>query len=180
MKRMSLSALAIAVALCAAVPVRAQLIARTEGFRFGLGLGATMPMGDYGKADKMGINILGVFETPLGQSPFYLRLDGLYSTTAHDGVSGNTSILGATASALYHFSAPQATARPYVLGGLGIYNVDPGVASSETKIGFGLGGGVTFDLGGLNAFAEARYMSIQTSGSSVTLVPITVGLMFGY
>ena len=179
MKRMSLSALATAVALCAAVPLRAQLIARSEGFRFGLGLGATMPMGDYGNADKMGINILGVFETPLGESPLYLRVDGLYSTTAHKGGSGNTSILGATASALYHFSAPQATARPYVLGGLGIFNFDAG-AGSQTKIGISFGGGVTFDLGGLNAFAEARYMSIQTSGASATLVPITVGLMFGY
>jgi hypothetical protein len=179
MKRMSLSALAVAVALCAAVPLRAQLIQRTEGFRFGLGLGATLPMGDYGTADKMGLNILGVFEMPLGNSPLYLRLDGLYSTTAHDGVSGNTSILGATASALYHFSAPAAQARPYLLGGLGIYNFDPG-PSSQTKIGYALGGGVTFDLGGLNAFAEARYVSIQTSGPSTTLVPLTVGLMFGY
>jgi hypothetical protein len=179
MKRMSLSVFAIAVALCATVPLRAQLIARSEGFRFGLGLGATKPMGDYGKLDKMGINILGVFETPLGQSPVYLRVDGLYSTTAHNGVSGNTSILGATASALYHFSAPQADARPYILGGLGIYNFDAG-AGSETKIGYALGGGVTFTLGGLNAFAEARYVSIQTSGSSATLVPVTIGLMFGY
>lgn len=179
MKRMSLSALAIAVAMCATVPLRAQLIQRTEGFRFGLGLGATMPMGDYGNLDKMGLNILGVFETPLGQSPLYLRIDGLYSSTAHEGTSGSTSILGGTVSALYHFSAPQATARPYALGGLGIYQFDPG-ASAETKIGFALGGGVTFNLGGLNAFAEARYISINTSGSSATLVPITVGLMFGY
>jgi hypothetical protein len=179
MKRMSLSALTIAVALCAAIPLRAQLIQRAEGFRFGLGLGATMPMGDYGDLDKMGINILGVFETPLGQSPLYLRVDGLYSSTAHEGGSGSTSILGGTASALYHFSAPQATARPYALGGVGIYNVDPG-GGSETKIGFGLGGGVTFNLAGFNAFAEARYLSINTSGFSFTLVPITVGLMFGY
>jgi hypothetical protein len=179
MKRMFLSVFAVAGALCAAMPLCAQLIARTEGFRFGLGLGATMPMGDYGDLDKMGINILGVFETPLGQSPLYLRVDGLYSSTAHEVGSGSTSILGGTASALYHFSAPQATARPYALGGVGIYNVDPGGAA-ETKIGLGLGGGVTFDLGGLNAFAEARYVSISTSGSSVTLVPISVGLMFGY
>lgn len=179
MKRMSLSALVVAVALCAAIPLRAQLIPRTEGFRFGLGLGATFPMGDYGTADKMGINILGIFETPLAHSPLYLRIDGIYSTTAHDGTSGTTGILGGTASALYHFSAPNAQARPYVLGGLGIYNVDPG-PGSETKIGYAFGGGVTFNLGGLNAFAEARYASVQTSISSTTFVPLTVGLMFGY
>ena len=145
MKRMSLSALVVAVALCAAIPLRAQLIQRSEGFRFGLGLGATFPMGSYGDADKMGINILGVFETPLANSPLYLRVDGIYSSTAHDGASGTTGILGGTASALYHFSAPNAQARPYLLGGLGIYNVDPG-AGSETKIGYAFGGGVSFNI----------------------------------
>jgi opacity protein-like surface antigen len=179
MKRTSLGALAVAIALCAAMPLRAQLIQRTEGFRFGLGLGATLPMGDYGDLDKMGINILGVFETPIANSPLYLRADGIYSSTSHDGSSGSTGILGGTASALYHFSAPAAQARPYVLGGLGIYNVDPG-SGSQTKIGYGLGGGVTFNIGGLSAFAEARYVSVQTSPSSITFVPLTVGLMFGY
>jgi hypothetical protein len=181
MKRTSLSALAVAVALCAAMPLRAQLYPASEGFRFGLGVGATQPLGEYGDFDKMGINLLGIFETPLAGSPLYLRIDGIYSTTAHEGTgaTGNTAILGGNASALYHFSAPNAQARPYALGGLGIYNVDDGV-DTETKIGIGVGGGVTFGLGGLNAFAEARYVSIQTSGSSTTLLPLTVGLLFGY
>jgi hypothetical protein len=179
MKRTSLGALAVAIALCAAIPLRAQLIQRAEGFRFGLGLGATLPTSDYGTSDKMGINILGVFETPLANSPLYLRADGIYSSTSHKGTTGTTGILGLTGSALYHFSAPAAQARPYILGGLGIYNVDFG-PSSQTKIGYALGGGVTFNVGGFNAFAEARYSSVQTSGSSTTFFPLTVGLMFGY
>jgi hypothetical protein len=179
MKRTSLGALAVAIALCAAIPLRAQLIQRSEGFRFGLGLGATVPMGDYGNLDKMGINILGVFEQPLANSPLYLRVDGIYSSTSHDGASGTTGILGGTVSALYHLSAPRAQARPYVLGGLGIYNVDFGTGS-QTKIGYALGGGITFNLGGLNAFAEARYVSVKTSSFTTTFVPVTVGLMFGY
>jgi len=179
MKRIPLSAFAVAVALCAAMPLRAQLMPRTEGFRFGLGVGASMPIGDYGDSDKMGVNLLGVFETPLANSPLYLRVDGLYSSTSHDGIDGSTSILGGTASALYHFSAPAATARPYALAGLGIYNVDGG-ADSETKVGIGIGGGVTFTLGGLDAFAEARYVSVLTSNVSTTFVPLTFGLLFGY
>lgn len=181
MTRKVLGVLSVAIALAAAPSLHGQLMARTEGFRFGLGVGPSLPMGDFGDVDKMGINILGVFETPLANSPLYLRVDGLYSSTAHDGTgaSGSTSILGGTASALYHFSAPAATARPYALAGLGIYNVDPG-AGSETKIGIGVGGGVTFNLAGFNAFAEARYLSVQTSGSSTTFVPLTVGLLFGY
>jgi hypothetical protein len=181
MKRMPFSALAVAVALCAAMPLRAQLTPPAEGFRFGLGLGATQPLGDYGDLDKVGINLLGIFETPIANGPLYLRIDGIYSSTAHKdtGATGNTSILGGNASALYHFSAPNAEARPYALAGLGIYNVDPG-ADSETKIGLGVGGGVTFSLAGLNAFAEARYVSVQTSGLSTTFIPLTIGLLFGY
>jgi hypothetical protein len=175
-----LGALTVAAALCATVPLHAQLIERGEGFRFGLGVGATMPTGDFGTADKMGVNILGVFEAPLANSPLYLRVDGLYSSTAHEVGSGNTSLLGATVNALYHFSAPNASARPYALGGLGLYNADFGVGESQTKLSFGAGGGVTFNLAGFSAFAEARYMSIQTSGASTSFIPISVGLMFGY
>jgi hypothetical protein len=181
MKRISLSGIAVAVLLCAAMPLCAQVSPPSESFRFGLGLGATQPLGDYGDFDKMGINLLGIFETPVSNGPLYLRLDGIYSSTAHEGTgaAGSTSILGGNASALYHFSAPNAQARPYVLAGLGIYNVDFG-ADSETKIGLGFGGGVTFSLAGLNAFAEARYVNVKTSGSSTTFVPLTVGLLFGY
>jgi opacity protein-like surface antigen len=179
MRRMSLGALTVAAALCTAVPLRAQLIERTEGFRFGLGAGVSLPIGNFGDADKMGVNVLGVFEAPLANSPLYLRADGVYSSTSHDAGSGSTGILGGTVSALYHFSAPRATARPYVLGGLGIYNVDfsPG---SQTKIGYAFGGGVIFNLSGFNAFAEGRYISVQTSGSSISFIPLSVGLMFGY
>src|SRR5436190_3682378 len=103
MKRMSLSALAIAFALGAAMPLRAQVVEPSEGFRFGLGVGATMPMGDYADLDKMGLNLLGVFEMPFSNSPLYLRVDGIYSSTSHEGSDGSTGILGANASALYHF-----------------------------------------------------------------------------
>jgi len=177
MTRMSFGALALALGLSATPALRAQQ-QPTEGTRFGLGIGASLPMGDYATADKMGLNLLGLLQTPIAGSALHLRVDGLYSSTAHKVGTGNTSILGGTVSALYHFSAPAAEARPYLLGGLGIYNVSAG--ASQTKIGFALGGGVLFGLGGFNAFAEARYVSVQKSGSSLTFVPLSVGLMFGY
>ncbi|MEX2156982.1 MAG: outer membrane beta-barrel protein [Gemmatimonadales bacterium] len=180
MTRKSFGALALALGVCATTALHAQVRQPTEGTRFGLGVGATMPVGDYGDADKMGLNVLGVLQFSLAETtPVHLRVDGIYSSTAHDGVSGSTSILGGNVSALYHFSAPAATARPYILGGLGFYNVEA-FGDSESKIGFGFGGGVLFGLGGFNAFAEARYLSIQTSLASTTFVPLTVGLMFGY
>ena len=178
MKRIHFGTLALAVGLCAAPALRAQ-VQPTEGVRFGLGLGATMPIGDYGDLDKMGYHILGVLQMPLAGSPVHLRFDAMYGQTGHDVGSGNTALLGGTVDVLYHLGARAASTRPYVLGGLGFYNVDGG-AGSQTKIAFGFGGGVLFGLGGFNAFAEARYMSVQTSGTSLTFVPITIGLMFGY
>lgn len=180
MTRMSFGALALALGLCATTALRAQQRQPTEGTRFGLGVGATLPMGDYGDQDKLGVNVLGVLQFSLASTtPIHLRVDGIYSSTAHDVASGSTSILGGNVSLLYHFGAPAATARPYVLGGLGFYNVEA-FGNSETKVGFGFGGGVLFGLAGFNAFAEARYLSVQTSVSSTTFVPLTVGLMFGY
>jgi len=179
MTRMSFGALALALGLCTTTALRAQQRQPTEGTRFGLGVGPTFPMGNYGDVDKMGVNLLGVVQFSLASTtPVHLRVDGIYSSTSHDAGSGSTSILGGNVSLLYHFGAPRAPARPYVLGGLGFYNVDA-FGSSETKIGFGFGGGVLFGLGAFNAFAEARYLSVQTSGSSITFVPLTVGLMFG-
>jgi hypothetical protein len=31
----------------------------------------------------------------------------------------------------------------------------------------------------MHAFLEGRYMSVQTSGSSLNFLPITLGLLFG-
>jgi hypothetical protein len=61
---------------------------------------------------------------------------------------------------------------------LGVYNFDGG-GGSETKLAFGAGGGILFSIGTMHAFLEGRYMSVQTSGSSLTFLPVTLGLMFG-
>ncbi len=176
MKRVHLGALSLALGLLAAPTLRAQS-QPTEGIRFGFGFGATLPMSDYGNVDKMGYHVLGALQMPISASPVHLRVDVMYSQTSHDVGSGNTTLFGGTVDALYHLGDRAASARPYILGGLGLYNVD-GLGPSQSKLAFGFGGGFLFGLSGLNAFVEARYMSVQTSGSSLTFVPITVGLMF--
>jgi hypothetical protein len=176
MKRMHIGTLALAVALCAAPALRAQR-QPTEGIRFGFGVGPTLPIGNFGDADKMGYHILGAIQLPIRSSPVHLRIDVLYGQTSHKVGSGSTALLGATVDALYHLGDRASSARPYILGGLGLYNVDAG-GNTQSKIAYGFGGGFLFGLSGLNAFVEARYMSVQTSGSSLSFVPITVGLMF--
>jgi len=176
MKRMHIGSLALALTLCATPALRAQR-QPTEGIRFGFGVGPTLPIGTFGDVDKMGYHILGALQMPISGSPVHLRVDVLYGKTSHKVGGGSTTLFGGTVDALYHLGHRAATARPYILGGLGLYNVDAG-GPTQSKIAYGFGGGLLFGLSGLNAFVEARYMSVQTSGSSLSFVPITIGLMF--
>lgn len=180
MKRYRLGSLVLALGLCAAPMLHAQS-QPTEGIRFGVGGGLTLPMGNYADVDKAGWHLLGLIQFPISHSPIHLRFDAMYGQTSHKSGfgSGNTTLTGATGDLLYHLGEPAAKVRPYVLGGLGFYNVDFGGGSSQSKLAFGFGGGILFGVGTMHAFLEGRYMSVQTSGSSLNFVPISLGVMFG-
>jgi hypothetical protein len=177
MKRVRLGILAIVLVVFATPGLGAQA-QPTEGIRFGVGGGLTMPIGTYGDFDKAGWHALGVLQFPIGQAPLHGRVDAMYGQTSHDVGSGSTTLTGATGDILYHIGDRAASVRPYILGGLGFYNVDFGGAS-ESKFAFGAGGGILFSIGTMHAFLEGRYMSVQTSGSSLNFLPITLGLLFG-
>jgi len=179
MSRLCLTVLALALATVAAPTLRAQDHQPTEGIRFGVGGGLLIPTGDYGKADQTGWHVLGLIQLPISGSSVHLRFDGLYGSTSHQSGfgSGKTTLAGGTADLLLHLGSRASSVRPYVLGGVGLFHISDG--ASESKFGFGLGGGILFGLGTMHAFLEARYLSVQTSGSSLTFAPITAGLMFG-
>jgi len=85
---------------------------------------------------------------------------------------------------VYAFGQTASSARPYILAGLGYYNVKvsvTGASVSESKIGFGGGAGVAFKVGtgGTRVFVEGKYMSVSTSGTKTTFLPIRVGVRFG-
>jgi hypothetical protein len=178
MKRVRLGILALALGLFATPALQGQHAQPTEGVRFGVGGGVILPMGNYGDFDKAGWHVMGLIQLPIAQSPIHLRFDALYGATSHKGGgSGSTKLTGGTADLLYHLGDRRSSVRPYVMGGLGFFNVSDG--SSTTKFAFGLGGGILFGVGTMHAFLETRYMSIQTSGSSLTFLPISLGVMFG-
>jgi hypothetical protein len=178
MQRIRLGILALALGLTATPVLGAQQTQPTEGIRFGVGGGLTLPMGNYADFDKAGWHVMGLIQFPISQSPVHARFDAMYGQTSHDVGSGNTTLTGATGDLLYHLGNRASTVRPYVLGGLGFYNVDV-AGTSESKLAFGLGGGILFSIGTMHAFLEGRYMSVQTSGSSLTFLPVSLGLMFG-
>jgi len=155
-----------------------------QGVRIGLGGGLLLPMGDYKTADKTGW-IAGVDVTDwLTGGSFGIRVEGSYSQTSHKaGTSGNSKIIGGMGDAVYAFGTSGASMRPYLLAGVGFYNVKftgTGTSVSESKVGFGGGAGVAFKVGtgGSRIFVEGKYVSVSTSGSSTTFLPVRAGIRF--
>lgn len=173
MKRTLLAGLAVGCLTVVAVP---QLSA--QGLRWGVNAGALMPLGDYNTFDKPGWIVGGGATYWLPGGTLGVRGDVSYSTTKHDGAPGETKIVGGMASVVYGLGPITASARPFVTGGLGMYNVDGG--GSETKIAFGVGAGFAFKLGtgGMRGVIATRFTSISTN-PTVTYLPITFGLTFG-
>ena len=107
------------------------------------------------------------------------KLESLLAVKVFE-IKGRKAVLTPTGDLLYHLGDRAASVRPYILGGLGVYNADfGGAGNSSTKFAFGFGGGILFGIGTMHAFLEGRYISVQTSGSSLNFVPISLGIMFG-
>ena len=159
-----------------------------QGVRFGIGGGLVMPTGDYKTADKMGFLIGADATYWLMGAPVGIRLDAQYSQTSHkNGVDGNSKIIGGLAEVVYAFGTDKAQIRPYILGGIGMFNVKVTVPSasfdtSVTKVGFGGGAGLAFKMGagGTRFFVEGKFVTVSTGGgSNTTFLPIRAGFRFG-
>jgi opacity protein-like surface antigen len=114
-----------------------------------------------------------------------IRGEATYSQTSEaSGVTAHsTKMLGGMASVVYAFGKGSDPIRPYVLGGLGFYNVKvdvSGVSGSSTKIGFGGGAGAAFKVGtgGTRIFVEGKYVHLSVSGANLSSIPIRAGIRF--
>src|SRR5207245_11299200 len=122
--------------------------AQAPSVRFGLGGGATAPVGDYKDAGKSRWHGLGMVQLALPALPVEIRVDGLYGRTTHKDISGtavpgSTKLYGGLANVVYSIG-PDVMMRPYVLGGIGIYHVTvgvPGDKGDETTFAVRVGGG---------------------------------------
>ena len=160
-----------------------------QGVRLGLGGGLISPLSDYKDVDKVGwhATVNATFAIPL--SPVGIRVDGLYGQTSPKDigttpVDGKTKLIGGLANVVYKIPVPAPMVKPYLLGGVGVYNQKVTIPSasfdtSETKFAWDLGGGASFGAGPASFFVEIRYVSIQESGGSTKFVPITAGVTFG-
>ncbi|MBU8933539.1 MAG: outer membrane beta-barrel protein [candidate division Zixibacteria bacterium] len=106
-----------------------------------------------------------------------------------DGLDMQALLIGADVRVA--LGVPTASARPYLLGELGMGTISFSdvtgagetipVGLDETKMYIGLGGGLEFASSpSTKFFFQFRYISITTSGEATTFIPITAGVAIGF
>jgi len=165
-------------------------------FKLGGALGATIPLGDFSDGADLGFHLGGLIEYKPESVPVNLRgeityhrnglKDDFFSEIPGVGnVDGNFSMINFVGNAVIPFGDAAATARPYAIGGLGVYRLKASaefggidISDSNTKFGINVGGGFTFNLSGFETFIEARFHSVFTEDSNTNFIPISFGFKF--
>lgn len=173
MKR--IACLALSVLFISAVPAAAQSIF--------FGVGPSFPSGDYGDYAKTGFMIAGgVTYELVPQLSVYG--EGFWGQNDHETEGDKTNPSGIMGGLIYGFMGQDAMVSPYVFGGAGLmthaYASDTFENSSDSAFGFQGGAGVGFGLGGLEAFAEGRYMSASFDSETTAFVGVLLGLTFNF
>lgn len=169
--------------------------ARAQGAEFSLGGGASIPLSTFGDFAKTGFNGMVAVSFAPSSFPLGIQIDGMYQRLKNEDIipGGRSSqIIQGTGNLLYKFkTSEESTFRPYIIGGVGIYNfkqvsgndvAGPGVGNTgNTGTDFGLNGGAGFDFkaGAIGLFLEGRFHNVFTSGEDTKFIPITVGVRFG-
>jgi hypothetical protein len=167
-----------------------------QGVEFALGGGLGIPLSDFDDEAKLGWHGLAELSFVPEGWPVGIQIDGAYQQysledEAFPGFTDlKTRIIQGTGNVVFKFkTAEESTFRPYILGGVGLYNTkvtgadDPGDVLGGGETDFGLNAGAGFDIkaGGAGLFIEGRFHNVFTggTGSDLRFFPITVGIRFG-
>jgi hypothetical protein len=165
-----------------------------QGAEFALGGGVGVPLGDFDDDAKLGWHGLAAISFVPEGWPVGIQFDGSYQQFSMDderfptfsGVK-HRFIMG-TGNIVFKFkTSEESTFRPYLLGGVGLYNGkttaddDPEdvLGGGETDFGFNAGAGFDFKAGGAGLFIEGRFHNVMSEGPNERFLPITLGIRFG-
>ena len=173
-----------------ALALSAQVAQAQGGMSFGLGAGVVVPSGSMADLNSTGYTGQASLRMQPAASPLGFQVDGFYTRLGlQNDIEGHSQMIGGTANAVYAFSGASA-ARPYLIGGLGVYNtkltLDGFGSGSDTKFGANAGAGFDFKLGAASLYAEGRFHTIFKAAvdaetqqeTTAYMIPITVGLRF--
>ena len=179
------AASALAAVALASSALAAQAASRPT---FGVSGGLSIPTGDFGDGFKSGYDIAAFLGFHPAVSPVGIRVEGMYDRFDQKGTNAlgvHTNIFAGTGNIILGGTATTGSIRPYVIAGVGFYNLkvdatNASGASSETKFGINGGAGVELPLSGISAFLEGRYHYVLSSGgnggSNLGFIPIVVGV----
>jgi len=185
MRRLAMSLLAVAVgAGLSAARAEAQQAAR---FDFAVGGGVSVPTGNFDDAAKLGWHGMAAVRILPQTLPVGFQVDGNFARLSDESALDiKSQLIYGTGDVLYRFQTAENTRlRPYLIGGVGVYNLDlkgndvPANVNSETKFGINAGAGFDFKAGTASLFAEGRFHNVFTDASDTQFVPITIGVRFG-
>ena len=182
----------------------APLMAQKAGVGFGASIGANVPNGDYSNGTKTGLVANGF--VGLGTGRFGLRGELFWSRSDLDNaiirkvgdvvlpsngvgdVTGDVNLIGASANIVLPLT--QSTIKPYLIGGVGVYNrrvaqnisgtIDEfrSLDNKQTEMGYNGGVGLSIGGAGPSFFIEARYHSVATEPDKTRFVPVVLGFSF--
>ena len=150
---------------------------RAEAARFGATAGLNVPLSDLSRQTQTGLLVDAFLTgTPEGW-PAALRGELSYSSFPGALDRPSQHVTGFTLNAIVPASG--AGSAPYVLGGVGLYNVG-GYAGrpGENDAGVDLGVGYRWRRPGVSYFAEVRITDVAHTGASRQMLPIVFGVVF--
>jgi|SRR5438105_14278730 len=191
--RAMLRSIAVVVLLASSPMVASAQVGLAHRFvTVGVGGGMSVPVSDASDAFKNGYNVQGFARLNVPKLPVVPRFDLDFSRFNLDdakvGVPGTGQILAGLANLQLNV-LPLGPIRPYVVAGLGAYNLKTeteGVTpASVTGTHFGINGGagVALHLGMINGYVEGRVDNVYTekgmiNTDKIQVVPVTFGLTF--
>jgi opacity protein-like surface antigen len=158
---------------------------RAQGVEFSLGAGVGIPLGNFDDVVKVGWQATGAVSFAPRNLPVGIQVDATFSRFSDETPADvSNQLVYGTANAVYRFtSSDESRFRPYLIGGLGVYNSkltgSDALDDSSTKFGFNAGAGFDFKAGGAALFLEGRFHNVFVSGPNVEFFPINVGVRFG-
>jgi hypothetical protein len=174
-------------AVAMTVVVSASVAEAQSPIRFGIAGGLSMPSSDLGESFSNGFH--GQFMLGFGMMalPVKLRADVTYHSMGFDdevigvGDDDDLRVISGALNAIVGMGG--IGVKPYLTGGVGLYNSKIGDLDAENDFGLNGGVGLEFSLTGMSTFLEVRYIKVFVGDDdgedfSAAIIPITFGILF--
>jgi Outer membrane protein beta-barrel domain len=162
--------IALLAALVFAIPAAADAQARLM-----VGGGLTTPQSDFADTNESGMHGRVGLQVGVPVFPVSVRAEGELHRLPETGGDNTTMIVGTLSGVV---ALGGLGISPYILGGVGKYNINTSTAEATASSGIHGGFGVSLGALGFGGYAEIRYVKIDTAGDNSSYIPITVGFRF--